>query len=229
MQHHLAASGRTVEDVAEVVVRSRGRARGNPLAPYAAPMTVRDVLEARPVATPVTDPMMARGADAAVVVVLGAADVVRSTARKPVRLAGTGWCSGNSLLEHRDHARSEGTSGAAKMAYQEAGIVDPRGTFDAIYVSDLFAHRQGMHLDAMGLAGESPERVNPDGGSLAGGDLFEATGGARLFDAVQQLRGEAGAHQIPGASRAVVQAWRGLPTDSCAVVVLDIEAEGRVA
>ena len=80
-----------------------------------------------------------------------------------------------------------------------------------------------MHLDALGFAGDSLARVNPDGGSLAVGDLYEANGGARLFDAVNMLRGEAGSHQIEGARRVVVQGWRGLPTDSCAVVVLDSE------
>jgi acetyl-CoA C-acetyltransferase len=55
------------------------------------------------------------------------------------------------------------------------------------------------------------------------GDLFEATGGARFLDAVQQLRGEAGAHQIGGAGTALVHGWRGLPTDTCAVAILDAE------
>ena len=71
------------------------------------------------------------------------------------------------------------------------------------------------------MAGDTPNT-----GSLGMGDLYEGNGGARLYDAVQQVRGNAGAHQVSGAKRAVIQGWRGLPTDSCAVVIL---SEGRKA
>lgn len=223
MQQYLQLSGYTEVDVAEVVVRNKSRAIGNPLAPYGNSIDLGDVLGSRPVATPLTEQMIARPADAAVVAVLGSSDVALETANKPVFLTGTGWCSGNSVIERRDHSISDGTALSARMAYKEAGVVDPDKYFDVAYVSDLFAHRELMHLDALQFSDETLARTNPDGGSLAGGDLYEANGGARLFDAVRQLRSEAGAHQIAGAKRAVVQAWRGLPTDTCAVVVLDAE------
>jgi acetyl-CoA C-acetyltransferase len=78
-------------------------------------------------------------------------------------------------------------------------------------------------MDALGLGDDSLAVINPDGGALGGGDLIEATGGARFYDAVRQLRGEAGAHQVEGARTALIHGWRGLPTDSCAVAVLDAE------
>ncbi len=223
MQQFLTCSGYSDPDVAQVVALNKERAIGNPLAPYANHLSIGDVLGARPIASPVTEPMIARPADAAVAIVIGAEDVALPKARKPVYISGTGWASGNSILERRDHAVSEATAIAAQMAYKEAGIADPNEQLDAVYVSDLFAHRQLMHLDAMLYTDESLTTVNPDGGSLAFGDLYEANGGARLYDAVQQLRGEAGAHQIKDAKRIGVQGWRGLPTDSCAVVVVDAE------
>jgi acetyl-CoA C-acetyltransferase len=223
MQQYLMSSGYSESDVAEVVVRNKARAIKNPLAPYGNNLELRDVLGSRPIATPLTEQMAARPADAAVVIVLGSSDVALETASKPVYLSGTGWCSGNSVLERRDHATSEGTAIAAQMAYSEAGVVDPDKDFDVAYVSDLYAYRELMHLDALQFTDETLSRTNPDGGSLAGGDLIEANGGARFYDAVRQLQGAAGTHQIAGAKRAVVQGWRGLPTDSCAVVVLDSE------
>jgi acetyl-CoA acetyltransferase len=54
------------------------------------------------------------------------------------------------------------------------------------------------------------------------GYLYEANGLARLYCAVQQLRGEAGRMQLPSPRRAVVQSWRGLPTTSAAVAVLSV-------
>jgi hypothetical protein len=55
------------------------------------------------------------------------------------------------------------------------------------------------------------------------GDLYEANGGARFYDAVKQLRGQAGSHQVQDAKTALLHGWRGLPTDTCSVVVLDAE------
>ena len=115
-----------------------------------------------------------------------------------------------------------GTEIAASIAYAEANVEDPATDIDAFFVSDLYAHRELMHLEALNAYDAPPSLVNPNGGALGGGDLFEATGGARFVEAVSQLRGEAGACQID-AERALVHGWRGLPTDSCAVVILDAE------
>jgi len=220
MRSLLLSGAWSQEDVLGVVVQNRSRGLANPLAPYGAVVEGREVAQARLVADPVTEAMVAKPADGAVVIVLGSEEVA-DTARHPVRLAGYGWASETSLIEYRDHAVSEATTKAARMAYASAGIEEPRGTFDVVYVSDVFAHRQLMHLEALGLANQPATTVNPDGGALACGDLLEATGGARLYDAICQLREEAGSHQIPDASRVLVQGWRGLPTDSCAVVVLE--------
>jgi len=223
MQQFLQYSGYCEHDIASIVALNKLRAIGNPLAPYAGITSIEDVLNARPVCTPITESMIARHSDGAFSVVIAAEDAAIETARKPVYLTGTGWCSGNSVVERRDHAVSEGTALAARMAYQEAGVRSPTDELDLVYVSDLYAHRELMHLDAMQYSDDTLATINPDGGSLAMGDLLEANGGARLYDAVLQLRGEAGAHQVQGAKRIAVQAWRGLPTDSCAVAVLDAE------
>jgi acetyl-CoA C-acetyltransferase len=220
MQQFMQANGYAEEEIADLVALNKKKAVGNPLFPYAGITSANDVLAARPVATPLTEPMIAKPSDGAVVVVLGAEDVV-DTARSPVYVSGTGWCSANSIIERRENTLSEGTVVAADMAYKEAGVDSPTDDLDAVYVSDLYPHRELMHLEAMRYDDESFATVNPDGGSQAMGDLFEANGGARLYDAVLQLRGEAGAHQIRSPKRIAVQGWRGVPTDTCAVVVLD--------
>lgn len=223
LYHFLGNSPYTLLDVAEVVAKSRGRAVRNPLAPYGARVHTSDVLEGRPVAAPLTDLMIARPADGAIVVVLGDEATALETAREPVYLTGTGWASGNSIQERRGHGYSVATSIAAKMACAEAGLPSVAEGADVVYVSDLYAHRALLHLQALGLSKDALSIVNPDGGSLGMGDLYEANGGARFYDAVKQLRGEAGAQQVDGAECAFVQGWRGLPTDSCAAVVLESE------
>lgn len=206
------------EQVAALAAENRTRALANPLAPYGARLEARDVLRSRPIASPVTELMVARPADAAIVAVLGIGEEATRRSRRPLTVRGTGWCSGNSIIERRDHASSEGTILAARMAFQEAGIGVEQA--DVVYVADGYAHRQLMHQEALGLPKAILPHVNPDGGAQGTGELFEATSGPRFFDAARQLRDEAGAHQVEGAELAVLQGWRGLPTDSCAVVVL---------
>ncbi len=223
MQQFLRSSLYDLEDVAEVVARNRSVALGYPLAAYGAQLGAVDVLAARPVATPITDLMFPRHADGAVVVVLGTDEIAREKARHPVFISGTGWGSGSSILERRDLTFSEGTALAAKLALAEAGIESAENDIDVFYLSDLYAHRQLLHMEALKLSDDVLPVINPDGGSLGMGDMLEVNGGARFYDAVQQLRGEAGAHQVDDVETALVHGWRGLPTDTCAVVILDKE------
>ncbi|MEE4241646.1 MAG: hypothetical protein V2I36_09270 [Desulfopila sp.] len=218
----LQESDFTIEDVAEVVVNNRASAIANTTAPYGDLFSVDDVISARPVALPLTELMCARHADGAVIAVLGSDEAARKYASRPAYIAGLGWGSGNSILERRDHSFSAGTAIAAERAYQESGITSPLDEIDAFFVSDLYAHRQLMHMEALGVAIDHKPIVNPGGGALGGGDLFEATGGARLYEALLQLRGDAGRCGVE-AERVLVHAWRGVPTDSCVVAILDNE------
>ncbi len=218
----LSEAGCTIEEVAEVVVKNRGAAVANSNAPYGDNFSVDDVLGARPVSLPLTELMFAQHADGAVIAVLGTDEAARKYSKKPAFISGIGWGSGTSILERRDHSFSTGTALAAERAYQESGVNNPTAEIDAFFVSDTYAHRQLMHMEALGVTGSHNLIVNPNGGALGGGDLFEATGGARLYEAFSQLRGEAGRCQI-NAERILVHAWRGVPTDSCVVAILDKE------
>ena len=224
MQNFLTESEYEEFDIAEVAARNRRTALTNPLAPYGANINSEDILNARPVSTPLTEEMIAKPADAAVVVILGIGPEAEERVAKPVYLTGTGWGSGTSLLERRDLINSIGTEVAAKLAFEEAGIENPAEDIDLFYISDLYPHRQLIHMEAIGLNMNYLPRINPDGGTQGGGELFEATGGARFFDAVRMLRGEAGAHQRDDVERILVHGWRGLPTDSCAVAILEAES-----
>ena len=62
--------------------------------------------------------------------------------------------------------------------------------------------------------------VNPSGGSLGAGHLFDAAGLYKIAESAQQLRGDAGALQIADANRCLVQSWRGVPTATGGVAVL---------
>ena len=223
MQHFLQESPYGYEDVANVVINNRAAAIANPLAPYGGKLGRVDVLGGRPVATPLTDTMIARHADASIVMVLGTDELAIEKARHPVFISGCGWGSANSVLERRDFAFSEGTAIAKDMACKEAGVDVVSDEIDVFYVNDLYAHRQLMHMMALGLTEDDLPFINPDGGAQGCGDLIEATSAMRMYDAVLQLRGDAGAHQLTEVERALVHGWRGVPTDTCAVTILDAE------
>ena len=62
--------------------------------------------------------------------------------------------------------------------------------------------------------------VNVSGGALGVGHLFEASGAHKILELVEQLRGVAGARQVPNAQVGLAQVWRGVPTASGAVAIL---------
>ena len=102
---------------------------------------------------------------------------------------------------------------SATDAYQQAGITDPRAELAMAEVHDCFTPTELVLMEDLGFAergtawkevlagtydldGELP--VNPDGGLKSFGHPIGASGLRMLFECWTQLRGEAGARQIPG-------------------------------
>ena len=102
---------------------------------------------------------------------------------------------------------------SATDAYKQAGITDPRAELAMAEVHDCFTPTELVLMEDLGFAergtawkevlagtydldGELP--VNPDGGLKSFGHPIGASGVRMLFECWTQLRGEAGARQIPG-------------------------------
>lgn len=237
MQRFCDETGTSSEQCAHVAIKNRGNALANPLAGQGARLTIKDFETAPPVAEPLTELDIAQSVDGAVVIVLATEAKARRLTKKPVWLTGTGWCNGSPNLEVRDWGRPEYVAIAAKSAYRAAGIASPRNQIDFAEIDDTYTYKELQHLAALGICSENeagtwtvsgrtaPEGefpVNASGGSLGMGYLYECTGLARLYCAVQQLRGEAGQNQLTKARTAVVQSWRGVPTASTAVAVITV-------
>jgi acetyl-CoA C-acetyltransferase len=203
MRRYLHVSGRTEEQCAQVAARNRRHAETNPRASYA------EVVDPSPLFDPLTRDQAAASADGCVVVVLAGEDLADG-ARAWLR--GVGWSQDAPSVESRAWDRAAAAEAAAAMAFRDAGV-EP-GVVDLAEVDDTFAYKQLQHLDALGLTGLEPDRVNPSGGALGEGYLHEANGLARVLSCVERLRG--------GDARvAVAQSWRGLPSSSAAVAVLE--------
>jgi acetyl-CoA C-acetyltransferase len=235
MARFLHDTGTTQEQCAQVVVKNRRNALDNPSAPYAAEMSITDVLSGPPLATPLGVREMAEHADGAIAMVLASEEVANSLTEIPIWILGIGWNNGSPGLENRNWSRMEFVRSAADMAYRQAGIQDVTLAVDFAEVADIYAYKELQTLEELGIfrpgeAGPATEDgltqpygsfpVNISGGCLGMGNLLDANGLARTLEVVLQLRGEAGSRQLDDVSVGLAQSWRGVPTTSGAVAVL---------
>ena len=235
MNRYLHESGTTRQACAAVVVKNRKNALTNSLAGHGALLTREDVLRAKPVAAPLGALDIAQPADGAVVVLLAEETLAASLTKEPIWIRGIGWCSDSPTLESRDWGQAIYTRLAAERAYLQANIRSPQSEIDFVELNDEYSYKELQHLEALklclpGEAGPLTEAgvtevtgqlpVNPSGGCLGAGHLYEANGAQKILEVVLQLRGEKGKNQVKDAQVGVAQTWRGLPTTTGAVAVL---------
>jgi acetyl-CoA C-acetyltransferase len=202
MRRWLHVTGRSEAECADVAARNRAHAASNPRASYAG------VNDPTPVFDPLTREQAAEPTDGCVVLVL------TNEERAPaggVFIDGVGWSQDAPSVESRDWDRAAAAERAARAAYDRAEI-EPADV-ELAEVDDTYAYKQLQHLDALGLGGLAPDRVNPSGGALGEGHLREANGLARALAVIERLR--AGDARV-----GVAQSWRGVPSTSAAVAVM---------
>ena len=223
--------------LAAVVAKNRRNALQNPLAAYAANVDVDQALESEERFSPLRALDIANPADGCVVLVLASERAAKRMHANPVWIRGIGWSTDSPSLETRDWTQAAYAQLAAQMAYRLAKVRRPTSEIGFAEVDDRFSFKELQHLEALGLAkkGEAGRQamkgdyaqegrfpVNPSGGSLGCGNVFEATGLHRAAEVALQLRGEAGTHQIDGARVGVAQSWRFVPSATGAVAVLGV-------
>lgn len=234
MARFIEESDTTEGAVAEVVAKNRRNALSNPTAAFGAAMRADDVLASPPVSEPLRELEVSPYADGAVVIVLGS-EAAAKRAPRPAWIRGIGWISDTPWLGSRSWGQADYARLAAEMAYHMAGITRPADEIRFAEVDDTYAYKELQHVEAAGLAargqagrmtlaGETARvgslPVNPSGGSLGMGYCFDATALYRTAEAVRQIRGEAGRHQVRGATTGLVISWRGVPTQTGGALVL---------
>ena len=236
MRAFLEASGNTEEQSAAVVVKNRGNAQLNPMAAYGNSLSVEDVMNSKVVVDPLKEDESARTADGSIVMVLATEKAAAKMHGRPVYIRGIGWGQETPNLEEREWGRAGYAEDAASRAYKMAGIVDPAQEIQLAEVDDTFAYKELQHLEALGLApvgrsgemlGEGvfdcggPLPVNVSGGNLGCGYTHDLSGLRSVLELVLQLRGRAGQRQLESVSLGLAQSWRGLPTASGGVAILE--------
>ncbi len=229
MNRYLHDSGNTATHCAAVVVKNRKNALKNPLAAYGAEINIKDVENSGEASWPLRKADVSNRADGCIVMVLADEDTAKSLSKKPVWIKGVSWCSDTPGLETREWGKAVYAELASKKAYEMAGIKNPAKEIDVVEVDDEYSYKELQHLEAMGFCEKGTAgklildgelSTNLSGGSLGMGHLLEASGAARTYEVVTQLRGDAGERQLKKAGFGLAQGWRGVPTTTGAVIIL---------
>ncbi|MFD9218597.1 acetyl-CoA acetyltransferase [Streptomyces sp. NPDC060064] len=207
-RRHMHEYGTTLEQLASVAVQARANAAANPDAMFREPITVDEVLDGPLIADPFTKLHCCIRSDGGCAVLLAAEEYVPDTAKDPVWILGTGeYVSHTTMSEWEDFTVSPAAI-SGRLAFERAGVSP--ADMDIAEIYDAFTYMTLVTLEDLGFCakgeggpfvekgrltrdGELP--VNTDGGGLSA-----CHPGMRglflLVEAVRQLRGEAGGHQV---------------------------------
>ena len=229
---HMAEFGTTAEQYAEVAVSCRQHAMGNPTAQKRDPITVEDVLASRPIADPLRLLDCSLVSDGGAAVVITSAGRARELRHAPVYVLGVG--EGHSH-EHVSQARDLTTSAArvsGERAYAMAGLGPADMNFAQLY--DCFTPTVLIELEDLGFCEKGEGGAFLEGGvTRPGGALPVNTHGGMLShchpgnpgamfaltESVRQLRGEAGARQLPRAEVGLLHAQGGIMSSHATLIL----------
>jgi acetyl-CoA C-acetyltransferase len=244
MNRYMQTYGLDKRDIASVAVKNKRNAADHPSALLGqGDITVDDVLQSETLAWPVQRLDVSPISDGAAAIVMASEDACRRLTDSPVWVQGVGWNLDSTYWTNRDLAYPQYVENAARMAYGMAGITEPRKQIHVAEPYDPFDYKELHHLEGLMLfdKGKAPEAAAngvtardgdlpccPSGGLLGVGNPIAAAGLMKVAELFWQLRGEAGARQVPGTpERGVAQAWGDLMQVGT-VVVLGTE-DGKAA
>jgi acetyl-CoA acetyltransferase len=221
---YLHRYGATRELLGLIALNGRAGAARNPAAIYRDRMTMDDYMSARPITTPFGLYDCDVPCDASIAVVVSDASVAGDLPKPAVRVEAVGtqilervsWDQGTITHEPQVLGQSAHLWTRTSLRPDDVDIafVYDGFTFNAIsWLEGLgfcgFGEAQDWldHGRRIALDGDLP--VNPHGGQLSEGRTH---GFGFIYEAITQLRGDADARQVVGASTAVVTSGGGTPS-----------------
>ena len=222
------------EKWAAVTVKNKGNALKNDKAMDGQTLTEQDVLNSAVLADPLRELDCMPISDGVCALILAEEQTALRLCDKPVWIKGIASFMDTYYLGERDLAEPVALEKAAKRAYAMAGITDPGREIDVVELSDYFSYQEPLWAEGLGLCErgrggdliadnvstiEGSLPINPSGGILAG-NPHTVAGLVRVVETFLQLTGQAGAHQIEGASTAIAHGTTGPCGQSHCVTVL---------
>jgi acetyl-CoA acetyltransferase len=180
----------TERQMAEIAVRTRHDAQGNPHAQVSGDFEVDALLAAEYITAPLRRHDLPPITDGACAIVIARADRARQLCENPI------WITGLAHVSelHYPGMRDLRASNAARLAAKAAGLDE-----SPVQVAELqasFTHEEPLLIEALNLGPEVA--VNPSGGPLAANPIM-ATGLIRVIEAARSIR-EGRAHRSVGHS-----------------------------
>ncbi len=207
------------EALAAVAVKNHRNGALNPNAHFQKPVSREQAMAGAPVADPLGLYDCCPVSDGAAAVLLASPDIAGRYTDTPVYVDGIGAASDRLAIQERDDlTRFEATRRASDAAFRSAAV--ERSAISFLEVHDCFTIAELLGLEDLGFAGRGEAGaltlsgatardgrlpVNPDGGLKAKGHPIGATGVSQAYEVFLQLRGEAGARQVPAPRRALAQ------------------------
>jgi len=214
--HYMHRTGTDRAAMAEFAALMRHHAASHPHAHLRDPITVDQVLQSRPIATPLHLLDCCPISD-------GAAALILSADTGPVHVTGAGQAHRHQHLSAMRDVLDTGAARACRRALMQAHVDIAQVDYLAIY--DSFTITLIMLLEELGLAARGgaaarlrrgdfavtgPVPLNTHGGLLSFGHCGVAGGMAHIVEAWTQLAGRAGARQIRPRRCALVHADGGV-------------------
>ena len=228
---HMHEFGTTREQLAEVAVAAREWALLNPAAWEKKPLTIADVLNARPISDPFTVRDCCLVTDGGGAIVMTTPARARDMAKPPVFVLGCGQSITHATISSMPDLTVTGAVESGGQAYAMAGM--QASDIDVLALYDAFTINTILFLEDLGFCpkGEGGRFVQ-DGRIGPTGDLAVNTNGGGLsychpgmyglfllIEAVRQLRGECGARQVAAADTALVHGNGGVLSAQATVIL----------
>ena len=224
--------------LAKISVKSHHNGTFSPKAHLRREITLEQVINAPMIAWPLGLFDCCGIADGAAAAIITRPALAKKFRNDYVLVKGLGLACGASqaeLQDDYDFTHFEETVTAGRLAYEEAGIREPRKEIDLASVHDCFSITELLNYEDLGfsprgkgkedidagtfaLDGELP--VNTDGGLKCFGHPVGASGLRMIYEIYKQLQGKAGPRQIKDAVTGLTHNLGGLPGRfTCAVSI----------
>jgi acetyl-CoA acetyltransferase len=233
--HDHGISHRTL---ARVVNKNLRNGALNPNAFRRKPIAEDDVLNAPMLNYPLTQYMFCAPDEGAAAVVMCRADIAQRYTKKPVYLRAVevrtrsyGAYEVNTTFAPVDSDVAP-TVYAARAAFEKAGVSPD--DVDVIQLQDTDAGAEIIHMAECGFCADGDQEeliadgateiggsmpINTDGGLIANGEPIGASGLRQIHELVRQLRGDAGARQVPGEPKVGFAQLYGAPGTAAATIL----------
>ncbi len=224
--------GTTPEQLAAVAVAHRKHAALHPKAHMRTPITVDDVLQSRPIATPLHLLDCCLISDGGGAIVVSSGDCARDLAHRPVALLGAGQGHTHEHIVCAPALAEFGCRRSADAAMGQAGV--SARDIDVALLYDSFTITFIVELEAIGFCerGEGGNAArkgelsvggrlpcNTHGGLLSFGHSGAAGAMFHIVEAVDQLRGRGAERQVHECDTAFVHGCGGVLSAHCSLVL----------